>query len=522
MNKTGRLGALAIGIGTALAITAPASAAPQSSDGKAMETMRKIAEAAERKDCKTILRLGVPLIEARKASGLPGELEAANYALVILCEVEGGLNDRAYAHALRGTALDHASDDLWALRFALEVDGKRYEEAVKTIEAMAQGRGAALNEISINGLYRFEGELKDAGKNALRKRLLAVLASDTYDPKDLYLPADGFRLLYARLLLREGDATGARRIVTTLRTPSQLAEASVDRDLRGFLPADFDVRPAVESALAVYREAMARDPDRLMPIIDTANTLRQLGRGEEALTLLQGAERRLEDAETNRFVGEDANEAAEPAASDSGFTDEFEHLPWFWDSYAKTQEMLGRYHDAVKAYGQGGAVDEAGALNVSQLLNLADMQVRFGRYDDALRTIAVFNDPKRERSPYGEMVLRYVRGCSLALAGKAAEAASDVEFAKAHAGDHPGAHSHLLVCTGDMDGAAAAIIAQLEDPDRRGRMLLKMSEYDDPPVALPADPTEPRYKALKARADVKAAMDRAGGTRRFRIQAGEL
>ena len=80
----------------------------------------------------------------------------------------------------------------------------------------------------------------------------------------------------------------------------------------------------------------------------------------------------------------------------------------------------------------------------------------------------------------------------------------------------------LYLCLGDMDGAAAAFIRRLEDPDRRADALLQLSDYDDPPVKRPPHPVHSRLEALKSREDVKAAIEKAGGIRRFRLQRGEL
>ncbi len=74
----------------------------------------------------------------------------------------------------------------------------------------------------------------------------------------------------------------------------------------------------------------------------------------------------------------------------------------------------------------------------------------------------------------------------------------------------------------DLDGAAATIIRQLEDPDRRTAALVDLSDFDDPPAVLPVDPIEVNLKKVKARPDVQAAIARAGGTRRIHLQNEEL
>ena len=155
------------------------------------------------------------------------------------------------------------------------------------------------------------------------------------------------------------------------------------------------------------------------------------------------------------------------------------------------------------------------------MINLAEAQVAFGKPQEALATLAVFDGAGRSASPYGEMEMRFARGCANALAGRKDALATDLAFAKAHEADHGEALSDLMLCSGDLDGAAAAFIRRLDDPDRRVAALLQLSDYDAPPVAIP-DPVYAHMPALKARDDVRAAIARAGGTRRIHLQRNEL
>jgi len=73
-----------------------------------------------------------------------------------------------------------------------------------------------------------------------------------------------------------------------------------------------------------------------------------------------------------------------------------------------------------------------------------------------------------------------------------------------------------------MDGAAAATIRRLDDPERRAGALLQLSDYDPPPANGSHDPIDLRLGDLKHRPDVRAAIGRAGGTRRFIVRSGAL
>src|SRR5688572_32638660 len=97
------------------------------------------------------------------------------------------------------------------------------------------------------------------------------------------------------MLADGGDSAGARAIIGGLRNTSILSKASVDPRFRAFLPAGFDFRAAGESELARDREVMAIHSDRLAAIVNTAGTLRMLGRPQEAIDLLLAAGPRVAD-----------------------------------------------------------------------------------------------------------------------------------------------------------------------------------------------------------------------------------
>lgn len=466
-----------------------------------MERLQKSVAAYDSGDCKTALKLALPLIDTRNSTALGDHGAVAAYEIIVHCQAETAANEKAYAHALAGTRLENSSDYLWQARFWFELNASRFDAAVATVEAMAQGRGKALNAIPLQWMWMLNRSLKDAGKDDQRGRFLKVLASDFYAPEEAYGPIDGFRSEYIEMLLRVGDETGAAALTAALVSPEALVKASLDARTRKFVPEPLDFRAAAERQLALHKEAAAIYTDRLAPLNYAAHDLRLLGRPQEALELLQSASARVDD----------------PAA----FADRDEQLVWWWDGIARSYAALGRYEEAVAAFRKGAALNEGGSPNVSQTINLAFHQINFGREEDALETMAAFDDPERKGSPYGEMQVRIARGCARALSGRSSEAAEDLAYVEAHDKDDPGGRTYLLLCMGNLDGAAAAVIEQLQDPERSADALVRLSDFDDPPVPLPENPFETGWKALKERPDVQAAIEKAGGTRRFPLQGGE-
>jgi tetratricopeptide (TPR) repeat protein len=481
-----------------IAASAPARAAD--SDRQLAELLKALDAANNSADCPKVVKLGEPLLAARHGK-LPPKVEAALETIVAQCAYDTGAKDKAYVHALSGTAFENSPDELWHMRLYLELESKKYPAAVATVEAMTQGRGAALNSAPIQWLYRLDSEMKEAGLKAERKHLLRLLAADGYAPDETLGEAQGFRESYAELLADEGDVAGVRAMLAAVTDPVLLTDALFQPRVAALLPKDFDLRTAAERQLARDRALAERHPERLDPINAVAGDLRRLGRPREVLALLQPILARPDIA--------------------TAFVDAKLKLPWTWDELARAHEMLGGYEEAAKAFSAGAALDEQGSANVSQVINLAHLQVRFRHPQDALKTLAGFDDPKRQASPYGLMEMHLARGCANAAAGLAEAAAADRAYAETHPKDHPDALGYLELCLGRMDDAAAFFIRNLDDPNKRVRALETLSEYDAPPSALPPG-FDAKLALLKARPDVKAAISKAGGIRRIPLQHSDL
>lgn len=490
-----------LSIAAALALAAaasPANAAKESLGAR----LHRLDTAFQARDCKNVRKIATPLLAAEDGIGLPEETQAALYHMLTYCALEGGKDDEAYALALRGTGLDPGSNFLWMTRLGFEIDAKNHGAAVTSVEALARGRPTALNLMPIQWMWRLDEQVKQSGDKALRRRLLVALAG-SYDPADAVDPPEHFRLSYARLLGEAGEREAARAIVEKLEAPTSLVSAMLEPSLRTLVPRGTDLRTAAEKILVKQRQAIAANPKKLAPLIGAAHTLRMLGRHKEALDLLKPVGAR----------------AADPKA----FDDRSENLNWYWNSVAQSHRALGHYEEASDAYRTGAESGEGGAgANVSQIINLASLQIEFARGDEALKTLAAFDDPKRKASPYGLMQLHRARACARAAAGRPGEAAADVAYARAHEADAPQTLAGILICVGDLDGAAAVLIRSLDDPERRSAALLVLSDFDEGPFRFPFSPETPGFAALKARADVKAAIARAGGTLRIPLQAGEL
>lgn len=493
----GRIRKNVISWAIAVGLTAWGSAATAQSEelSKAdRKALAQIAAAAEAGDCALVLKGAVPFVERRNRV-LPNEVTGMLYAAIAACHIEAKRSDEAYKAALAGTALPQSAPQLWYVRLYSEIERKRWTDVVATLEAMTREHSAALNDLPIPAMWELLDAMKEERAPEARTRVLKLLASDFYAPSETFGSNDGFRLLYAQDRIAAGDKVAAGPVIATLEDPSNIATASLDPRMRGYL-ASTDLAAAATRRLARHRDWVAREPDRLRPLIAAAKNLRQLGRAQEALDLLRSAEPRLD-------------KLTESEDSD--------HLNWWWNELALTYETLHRPDEAVEAYRNGSKASEDGVPNVSQLINLALAQLRFGRPRDALATIALRDLSAKGASPYGMMLYRRARACALHLVGRGGEAKADVDYVVSHEKDAPVAVTELHLCLEDMDAAAASAIRRLEDPEQRPAMLLEFSDYELAPPPLATDRNARSREALKKREDVRAAITRAGGTRRFNV-----
>lgn len=484
----------------ALALLASPSAghasAPKSPDYAALQAGLR---AAQTNDCKGALKLMAPVL--RQPQVLPDEPRAAADAVAALCALRVDQTATAYGYALDGTALQVADDELWRIRLGIELDQKKTDAALETVTRLTEGRGAALNGMPVRWLLSLDNNLRDAGNAVGRRRLLAILTEPNYLPNEAVPVADLFRQRYAEVLYDAGEKDAALGLVARIETPSELMALSVDSRFRAAVPASFDARKALGAWHAKLKALAPLHPDSLDLVIEMAAAQRQMGQPEAALETLK------------------ASDPTAPGARRYG--DKDQKLNWWWDGIARAHEKAGHYEESTAAMRQGMGLKEGGLPNVSQTINLAETQLRFGHFDDALATLSALSGDPKSTSPYGNLEMRFARGCAAARAGKG-DPFDDLAYAKAHPKDHPQALADLLLCVGDLDGAATAFIARLDDPLRRSDALLELSDYDPPVAGRPADPVYARLADLRAREDVKAAIARAGGIRSFNIQRPDL
>ena len=148
---------------------------------------------------------------------------------------------------------------------------------------------------------------------------------------------------------------------------------------------------------------------------------------------------------------------------------------------------------------------------VATIINKALFAESVDRPKDALAAADFADTTAAASNDYGKAFIAQARACALQQLGDKAGAAAAAAPLLAKPSNNEDAALAVMICLGKMDAAAAAIIKRLENPETRTEMLFELQPF------LIADREKLRdareragLRALKARADVKAAFLKAG------------
>ncbi|HXC54003.1 MAG TPA: hypothetical protein VNU97_01790 [Rhizomicrobium sp.] len=405
-----------------------------------------------------------------------------------------GRNHDAQALIKQATAMPQADGFDWHLRLSNSYRLADYADAARSTATLASRWPEKLSDISFQAIETMNRETqKDPTAAEVGADMLAALHAMKWQPDDPFETPDGLWLTLLRIRLERHDIHGARDLADELRAHVPLLQMHADRRFDALVQADprhFDVMKAYGAELADLKAKAAAAPDKLEGVNTVAELLLNLDRAPEAMALITGALARL---------------AAKPDA----FSDAGDKLNWTLDVRSRILFALGRSDDALAALAEGASHKEDGAVNVSQAINLADAYEYYDRPNDALAAVAALDFSNASR--YGRMALEDARACALFELGNTAALGQVLDYMKAHTIDGARPYLNTMLFTGDLDGAAAEIIAELNDPARRLDTLYYLQDYlPRPHASKREDAVHAAWLAMRARPDVSGAIARVG------------
>jgi tetratricopeptide (TPR) repeat protein len=315
---------------------------------------------------------------------------------------------------------------------------------------------------------------------------------------------DGLWVILAGGLADQGHVTRAATVAQRISNPWVLASMRADRRFDGLFDhaaARFDPEAAWGAQLEMRRKLMADHPAELSYVSDYVGELIYTHHPDMALKLIDDALARV---------------AAAPKGKPA-YTDLDDKLIWIKDARAHALFELSRADEAVAMLVTASAEKENGGANVSQVINLGELYVRLGRPQDALNSVA---RAVTNMSPYGRMQAEGVKAWAYAQLADKENLAKSLAYVRAHETDAPGSLPDVLIGANDLDGAAAIYIRRLADPDTRLQALDELQAYAPSLHTTPVmQESDRRWRALVARPDMKAAIDKVGRVNSYSFMA---
>lgn len=420
---------------------------------------------------------------------------------VAYCAGELDLWSESHDALVRATSYELAGAEFWEARFYAAAAAKRWPDAITTLETLVEREPKLVRAIDskvVSAVWSWLDEGSD-----LENRYLEVLWASRWQPDSPFDSADSYLLIYADRLRLKGEDRKARQVLRGVSEPGYIYTARLHPGLKTYIPVEpsgMNVRASAERRASALALRAFGDPDRIDLVIAQAGMLRRLGRPAEALALLDGTRRRV-DLEADK----------------GGYRDiAVWRGPW-WAHRADALFDLGKDDEAIASLAYGASLPETvegsgDSRNVTQVGQLAELQLNMGRYDEAIATL----DRLRGREDVSEGGLishARIRACALAGKGdlKGAQRLADRNARLAEAGAFN--WTRLQLCAGRVDPVAKAYPARLSGTDgEKASALEELSPFGRRARRTSfSDAEDARWKALVERPDMARAIQAAGG-----------
>jgi hypothetical protein len=139
-----------------------------------------------------------------------------------------------------------------------------------------------------------------------------------------------------------------------------------------------------------------------------------------------------------------------------------------------------------------------------------------GRPKEALSAIGSI---RTDTSPYGASAMEVIRLDAAVQLGDSKQAGRSLRFLRTHRADSHSDYEYALIVTNQPDRAAQELIAQLLDPEGRQDALVFVQTYA-PSTGTPRElDLDARQRAVIARRDVQAAIQKVGRVEAYRLES---
>lgn len=444
-----------------------------------------------------------PLVGAPGYESLPEPFQIAGYILMGSGYYDLRQLPEAWDAFKHATTFPQADGDAWRFRFLAASELHEWDDAVSSTDVLAHRFPSTLESITNDYVGEVSAMMRNApNRDALLLRFFSALHDAHYHASDPLVDNSYRWTELTRLLLGNGQIERARQVAAEVTDPEELVAMMVDLRFDPVMPSasrSVSLVPLFETDLARKRAIVQTHPDLLEYLNDLIWSLERLDRNQEALSL--------------------ADAALARASTGKAFDDQNDNLNWTHNDRSYALLALGRNEEAIREMAGGARQLEHGSANVSQLINLAEMQMRVGHNAEAVGTLATLDE--HLVSGYGWMNAHYVLACAHHRAGEEEAAQRELMAMRVRSADSKTIMLGTELCFGNMDAAARLYIADLADPGERGTSLMMMQTFVTPRVQTDLDRNlQAAFDALRARPDVAAAFRQYGRILSLPIRRG--
>lgn len=388
----------------------------------------------------------------------------------------------------RAVSLGAVGPDDWYRLGLIEIDLRHHDAAAVALTRLTEGWPELLANIDP---WFLQSLLHDTKPDSPARLGLMQALFDANWRSTNGAESNVWQQLALRRVIR-GERDLARAPIQRVTDPHSIVAMRADKRFDGLIDPQawsYDVGLAARRWVERLRHDAASTPDRLAPRVQLSYALLTTGMHDELFALV--------DETIAAITG--------AAPGEQPFAD-LEEQVWLLNNRAIALRRLGRHEEALAELERASRLTEDGGVNVSQALNLGQFRCLMGRPEQALEAIGRAG----EMSGYGKMVETSVRHCAALQLGDAAAADEALAYLRAHRDDGQIVYLESLLTAGRLDTAKEIVIGLLDSVEDRADALAWLQDYriGEP---FPFDrESRANRKALIARPDVRAAIERVG------------
>lgn len=484
----------ALSLGACASVKPSASAPPTQQLADAM----KLVAANDFKGGEAALQT---LIAAPTFHDLPREEQYRALATAGKVALAHGEPKVGYQYLVRALALPQATyEDRW-VQLDASVRLRYPADTVVALTSLAQqwpDRVATLDSDFIVGTIRQANQLAPGAPLPL----LWALYQAHWKYKGQTEPS-GMWLDLALLLVEKGRLAEAIDVSARVDGVYELISMRVDPRFDAVVagnPDHFDIEMAAARQLRALQLAAENSPRLLELRYALIEALRQQRHYAAALA---AADSVLAETRSTNFP-------------EKLYEDYLEMNNWFLNGRATALERVGRWDEAVAQLTAASLLPEHNTGNVSQLINLGELYCDLGRPNEAL---AAIGRQVAATSSWGAMEKEEVRFDAAVQIGDTKQAERSLQFLHDHREDAMRVYEDALIVANHLDEAAKVLIDRLLDPDQRLAALASVQSYAQAPSTPRIEDLRTRRRAMIARREVQAAIQKVGRVEKFKLEA---